>query len=62
MPELPEVEVIRRGLEPLLCGQRVIGLGWSNRKLRLPIPRKALKRWVKGERIQAVGRRANIWA
>ena len=58
MPELPEVEVIRRGLEPLLCGQRVIGLGWSNRKLRLPIPRKALQRWVKGERVRAVGRRA----
>ena len=58
MPELPEVEVIRRGLGPLLCGRRVIGLGWSNRKLRLPIPRKALKRWVKGERVRAVGRRA----
>jgi formamidopyrimidine-DNA glycosylase len=58
MPELPEVEVIRRGLEPLLYGRRVIGLGWSNRKLRLPVPRKALKRWVKGEQVRSVGRRA----
>jgi formamidopyrimidine-DNA glycosylase len=58
MPELPEVEVIRRGLEPLLPGRRVIGLGWSNRKLRLPIPRKALQRWVRGKRIRTVGRRA----
>jgi formamidopyrimidine-DNA glycosylase len=58
MPELPEVEVVRRGLEPLLPGRRVIGLGWSNRKLRLPTPRNALKRWIKGERIRTVGRRA----
>jgi formamidopyrimidine-DNA glycosylase len=58
MPELPEVEVIRRGLEPLLSGRRIVALGWSNRKLRLPVPRKALKRWIKGERVRTVGRRA----
>jgi formamidopyrimidine-DNA glycosylase len=58
MPELPEVEVIRQGLAPLLGGRLVVDLGWSTRKLRLPMPRRALGRWVRGERIRAVGRRA----
>jgi formamidopyrimidine-DNA glycosylase len=58
MPELPEVEVIRQGLAPLLGGRRVVGVGWSTRKLRLPVPRRALTRWVRGVRIRVVGRRA----
>jgi len=58
MPELPEVEVIRQGLAPLLRGRRVIGVGWSTRRLRLPMPRRALTRWVRGERVRAVSRRA----
>lgn len=58
MPELPEVEVIRQGLALLLRGRRVVGLGWSTRKLRLPMPRRALARWVRGKRIRAVDRRA----
>jgi len=58
VPELPEVEVIRQGLAPLLVGRQVVGVGWSTRRLRLPLPRRDLARWIKGERIRAVKRRA----
>jgi len=42
MPELPEVEVIRRGLLGRLPGRRIIGLRWSGKRLRRPMPRKLL--------------------
>lgn len=58
MPELPEVEVVRRGLAPLLVGRQVLDFSFSNRKLRVPVPRKELRRLIKGARISAVERRA----
>jgi formamidopyrimidine-DNA glycosylase len=58
MPELPEVEVIRRGLAPLLPGRRIIAFSCSKKKLRLPVPRKAFACWVKGEEVVTVERRA----
>ncbi len=58
MPELPEVEVIRRGLIPHLVGRTVNRVVISNRSLRLPVPRAKLKRWVQGGRVKAVDRRA----
>jgi formamidopyrimidine-DNA glycosylase len=36
MPELPEVETTRRGLEPVLVGQRIRTAVVRNRQLRLP--------------------------
>ena len=38
MPELPEVEVCRRGIEPGLVGQRLLGLVVRNGRLRQPVP------------------------
>lgn len=58
MPELPEVEVIRRGLIPHLVGRTINRVLISNRSLRLTVPRAKLKRWVQGGRVQAVDRRA----
>lgn len=58
MPELPEVEVIRQGLSPHLLGRRIIAWRCSNKKLRLPMPRKALTSWVESEEVVAVERRA----
>ena len=58
MPELPEVEVIRRGLQRHLPGRKVIAAATGNKKLRLPIPRKLLKKYILGERIKSVNRRA----
>lgn len=40
MPELPEVETIRRGLERPLVGHRIDGVDWRpGKKLRSPSPR-----------------------
>ena len=57
MPELPEVETTRRGIEPYLVGQRVSCVLVRNRRLRWPIPEDLDVR-LSGQRIQAVERRA----
>ncbi len=57
MPELPEVEVIRQGLHPLVIDRRICDLRFSNKRLRLPVPRAAMRRWLVGQRITATGRR-----
>ena len=38
MPELPEVEVVRRGLEPLLIGRRIQSVHSAVPALRYPLP------------------------
>jgi len=60
MPELPEVEVIKQGLQRHLPGRRVLDIFASNKKLRLPMPRKYLKEFIRGSQIQAVDRRAKF--
>lgn len=56
MPELPEVETTRRGLEPLLVGQRIRTAIVRNRALRQPVPRR-LPQFVAGATIRALARR-----
>lgn len=56
MPELPEVETTRRGIEPHLVGQTVTCVVVRQRKLRWPIPR-ALDRSLPGQSIRNVRRR-----
>ena len=58
MPELPEVEVTRRGLLPHLPGRKITNVRWSNKRLRTPIPRKLLKESIEGQSVQAIDRRA----
>ncbi|MFP3869409.1 MAG: bifunctional DNA-formamidopyrimidine glycosylase/DNA-(apurinic or apyrimidinic site) lyase [Syntrophobacteria bacterium] len=58
MPELPEVEVIRRSLFPHLVGRRFSRVVTSNRRLRLPVPRAGLKRWIQGNKIETLDRRS----
>lgn len=58
MPELPEVEVTRQGLLPHLLQRKIIGVSWSNKRLRLPIPRKLLREYIRQSAIAAVDRRA----
>ncbi|MDZ7642109.1 MAG: bifunctional DNA-formamidopyrimidine glycosylase/DNA-(apurinic or apyrimidinic site) lyase [Desulfurivibrio sp.] len=58
MPELPEVEVVRRGLEPLVVGRRIDSVEASGLSLRRPVPVAALRRWAVGAVITEVGRRA----
>lgn len=57
MPELPEVETTRRGIEPALRGRRIVALEVRDRRLRWPLPRR-LERRVAGRRILGVRRRA----
>ena len=57
MPELPEVETIRRGLEPLLVGRRIRDLTLRERRLREPVRPAELQR-LRGARIESVRRRS----
>ena len=56
MPELPEVETARRGVEPYVRGHVVTQVKIRNRRLRWPVPR-ALVRTLPGERVTEVTRR-----
>lgn len=56
MPELPEVETTRRGLEPLLVGRRIRAVVVRDRRLRQPVPRR-LPHLLAGKAIRSLARR-----
>ena len=56
MPELPEVETTRRGLEPHVVGRRIRDVVVRNRNLRWPVPR-GLARQLRGEEVRGIRRR-----
>jgi formamidopyrimidine-DNA glycosylase len=58
MPELPEVETVRRGLNGCVTGRRFANVRVLERRLREPIAVKALAENLPGKRILAVERRA----
>src|SRR5262245_63543438 len=55
MPELPEVEVTRRGLVPQLSGRTISGVAVREPRLRWPVPRDVLA--LAGRTVKAVHRR-----
>lgn len=57
MPELPEVETVRRGLAPALVGARLVGIDQRRPDLRFPFPDNFAER-LTGRRVEALGRRA----
>jgi len=57
MPELPEVETSRRGIEPYLLKKKIKKITIRQHKLRWPIP-KNLPELATGKIIRAVSRRA----
>jgi formamidopyrimidine-DNA glycosylase len=57
LPELPEVETVRRGLEPYVAGARIVGVKLKRKDLRFPFPR-GMARKLTGKTIESVGRRA----
>ena len=57
MPELPEVETVRRGLQPRLVGKRIVRLQQRRKDLRIPLPAKFATR-VEGCTVRAIDRRA----
>lgn len=60
MPELPEIEVLRRSLEPHLVGRRIVALRVRNRALREPVATAALRRQTVGRRVTELRRRAKF--
>lgn len=59
MPELPEVETVRRGLTPAMEGQRIRKARANRPDLRFPLPDRFAKR-VTGATITRMGRRAKF--
>lgn len=57
MPELPEVETVRRGLEPEIVGRRLVRVEQRRPDLRFPLPEKFAER-LAGRRVEALRRRA----
>ena len=57
MPELPEVETTRRGLEPLISERRIISVQIYKQKLRWEIP-PHLKKTLENQTIKKITRRA----
>jgi formamidopyrimidine-DNA glycosylase len=57
MPELPEVEVLRRSLEPHLTGDRIERVEVRNPALREPVDPAALARHARGREVGALRRR-----
>lgn len=57
MPELPEVETTRRGIEPHVAGHTITAVDIRNPNLRWPVPKNLAKKLC-GEVIERVERRA----
>ncbi len=57
MPELPEVETVRRGLQPVMEGARIVSVEQRRPDLRFPFPPDFRER-LTGRRIVSLGRRA----
>ncbi|MEL6298580.1 MAG: bifunctional DNA-formamidopyrimidine glycosylase/DNA-(apurinic or apyrimidinic site) lyase [Pseudomonadota bacterium] len=59
MPELPEVETVRRGLAPVMEGARIVRVEQRRPDLRFPLPDRFAGR-LEGSRILRLGRRAKF--
>lgn len=57
MPELPEVETIRKGLVPILSGRRFVRVDARRGDLRVPLPRNFTAR-LAGRQVRILRRRA----
>ena len=57
MPELPEVETVRRGLQPVVEGARIDRVEQRRPDLRFPFPERFTAR-LEGRTVTALGRRA----
>src|SRR5258708_10454244 len=57
MPELPEVETVRRGLAPVMEGARFTRVEARRPDLRRPFPKNFVKR-LEGQTVTGLGRRA----
>lgn len=60
MPELPEVETIRRDLQSALCGQRLERVQVLERRLLQNCSKRGLSEATRGQTLQEVGRRGKF--
>ena len=59
MPELPEVETVRRGLAPVMEGKRFARVTLNRPDIRFPFPERFKER-VEGARLERLSRRAKF--
>src|SRR5580700_12036534 len=57
MPELPEVETVRRGLQPAMEGARIVKAEVRRKDLRFPFQKDFVAR-LEGQTVTGLGRRA----
>jgi formamidopyrimidine-DNA glycosylase len=57
MPELPEVETVRLGLEPVMAGHRFLHVTQRRKDLRFPLPERFAER-LTGRKVERLDRRA----
>jgi formamidopyrimidine-DNA glycosylase len=57
MPELPEVETVRRGLEPVLVGRELVDVDIRDGRLTAPVDPVAVAHELRGAVVASVGRR-----
>ena len=57
MPELPEVETIRRQIEPEVVGRRIVGARILDERWTRPLPPAPIAAALTGRTIESVGRR-----
>jgi formamidopyrimidine-DNA glycosylase len=57
MPELPEVETVRQGLEPVMRGRRFVHVTQRRKDLRFPLPERFAER-LTGRKVERLDRRA----
>ena len=57
MPELPEVETVRRGLEPAMEGARIVKVETRRKDLRFQFQKDFVAR-LEGQTVTGLGRRA----
>lgn len=57
MPELPEVETVRRGLEPAMTGKVIVAAAVNRPDLRFPFPDRMAER-LQGARVEVLHRRS----
>ncbi len=59
MPELPEVETVRRGLAPVMEGARFLAIEQRRPDLRFPLPERFIDR-LQGQTLTTLNRRAKF--
>src|SRR5258707_2120219 len=57
MPELPEVETVRRGLQPAMEGSKILKAEARRKDLRFPFQKDFVAR-LEGQTVTGLGRRA----